>query len=325
MEKIHNSKSLIESLGKLIDKKIEVISADKNDKSSLEDDAVEHAKAYWMLGFSWDEIETVLEDLEFTPDVSKSAVKRAQNYAEETTKDGPFSVFISGQLIKLQNGLVGKLLNKFSNKIQLKMFDDSDELFATAAQIDMEASLKLKEAYVLRATANEILKSEKEYSGKELEDAGVVSSLQCVSKNLLNKIASMQKDVVAVKDQLKGNKVVISALGLEYSALEDLKDNLSSFTASVKQSDAEFSSIMPLYIKVADLLQSLKQTRSGLVDPMTKDQSLIYLDDIKKIVNNVDQAIPEINATQNTLVAAAKNKDREQTAQKVKATLTYIK
>lgn len=321
MAKIYNKKALLKSLGELIDNKIETVAAEQKDKLSLEDDAVEHAKAYWMLAFSWDEIETVLEDLGFSSDISKDAVKRAQIYAEETTKDGPFSMFMTGQLIKLKNGLVGKLLNKFAKKLQLKMFNDFGEVLVTAAQIDMDASLKLKEAFILRATANEVLSSIKENSF-ELNDIIAVSPVHCASKNLLTKIEDMQKHIVTAKEHFKTDKVVVSALGLEYAALDNLKDNLSNLQSAQTE---EYTTVMPIYTKVADLLNSFQQERDNLVDNISDEQAMQYLDLVKQIVNIADQVIPEINAAQSAFDEAAKNKAKVQTEQNVKATLTYIK
>lgn len=327
MEKISNKKALLTSLGELINKKIEVV-AQKKDHLSLEDDAVEHAKAYRMLGWSWDQIDTILEDMEFDPDIVKNGIKRAQKYFEETTKEGAFSMFVLGQLIKLKNGYVGKLIDKYPTKLQVKLFDGGDEIMIGEHQIDLDASLKLKEAFALRATANELLKVAKEdllsLNSNEKEDGKIPTLLACI----FNKITEAKKTIEGHKEPLKGNKQVLSALGLEHNSLSELEESLKILDGKIAsfKDVPEFSKIFNTLASTAEVLDSFKQERSILAShTVSTEQSGVYASKIKSIIATLSQdIIPEISKLSETLQSQLDELEKDKTAKKVSAVLKKV-
>jgi hypothetical protein len=329
MEKISNSKNLLNSLGALVSKKIKVIAQDKKDHISLEDDAVEHAKAYRMLGWSWDQIDTILEDMEFEPEIVKCSIKSAQRYFEDTQKDGAFSMFVLGQLIKLTNGYVGKVLDKYPTKLQIKLFDSNEEILVSEAQIDLDASLKLKEAFVLRTTANELLRASDEelFADVKIEVAGS-KTLCAMAGSVIKKIAAALAHINSMKESFKDNKVVLSSLGLEYYALVDLSNNMTPLKNILGMpSDVQnYASVMTTITAAADVLDQFTNERSILAShTIAGDDANTYADKTKKIVAAVDQTvIPNLVKVSTELLAAVDALAKEQTKQRVSAVVDKI-
>jgi len=329
MEKISNSKNLLNSLGALVSKKIKVIAQEKKDHLSLEDDAVEHAKAYRMLGWSWDQIDTILEDMEFEPEIVKCSIKRAQRYFEDTQKDGAFSMFVLGQLIKLTNGYVGKVLDKYPTKLQIKLFDSNEEILVSEAQIDLDASLKLKEAFVLRTTANELLRAADEGVLAELE-AEVVGSknLLAMAGSVVKKIAAAQKSIDDRKESFKDNKVVLSALGLEYYALADLRNNVTALknVLSMVSDVQNYSSVMTAITDAADVLDQFKNERGVLAThTVVGDNANAYAEKTKTIIATIEQTVvPNIEKVATELLELVDTLAKEQTKQRVGAVVDKI-
>lgn len=128
----------------------------EQDKISDADEALEHAKAYWMMGYTWEEIEAILEDMEYPDKIVDGAIKKTQEYAQETLGEGPFKLK-EGQLIKLSNGEVVKVIN-FSDKIARTLTSKGDLFNVSVKLIDIENSKKLTEAFNLREGAKKLIK-----------------------------------------------------------------------------------------------------------------------------------------------------------------------
>lgn len=124
---------------------------------SAVEEATEHAKAYWLMGWTWEEIEAVLEDMGVPDKAISSAIKKTQEYAYECLKDGPFNIFKDGQIIALKNGSHGELEGIYPKHLTIVMHDGS-VVKVGKDMIDMEKSTKLVDAFSLRETAKKLYK-----------------------------------------------------------------------------------------------------------------------------------------------------------------------
>jgi len=134
------------------------------------DDAIQRAQGLWLSGYTWDEIEIRLVDMEFPDNVAKKAVTKTKEYAEQKLNEGPFSTpLIEGQSARLRNGSIVHVEAVSPKQVTVS---DGDELYTvTSKQIDREASLELKEAYLMRVTARQILRdAQAKYTPPELEE-----------------------------------------------------------------------------------------------------------------------------------------------------------
>jgi preprotein translocase subunit YajC len=127
------------------------------EKNSSVDDAIDHAKAYWMMGWNWYEIGAILEDMEFTDDVIKKAIKKTKEYAKETLKNGPFSTMKEGQLIRLKNGMVGSVKDVYEKFVNI-LLDNEEVVKVQSDQIDFRSVKSLKEAFRFRESAKRLYK-----------------------------------------------------------------------------------------------------------------------------------------------------------------------
>ena len=121
------------------------------------DEAFQHAKSYWMMGWTWEEIDALLEDMGYNDKTIDSVTKKTQEYAYEVLKEGPFNLFKDAQYIALRNGKVGRLQSVNKDHVSLSM-DDGDTLIAGMSVIDFEKTAKLTAAHSLRMSAEKIFK-----------------------------------------------------------------------------------------------------------------------------------------------------------------------
>lgn len=130
---------------------LNIVSQEK--KEVDKDEATEHAKSYWMMGWTWGEISSVLEDMGFSDNEADKAVKNAQEYAKMVLKDGPFNVFKDGQIASLINGSFGRILSVGRDWVVVDI--DGEKVRVSAKNINFENTKKLSEACELRNSANE--------------------------------------------------------------------------------------------------------------------------------------------------------------------------
>lgn len=160
MRVFHPDKKLIRVLASEIKEKNKPIRIVAQEQNTALDEATESAKAYWMMGWTWEEIDSILEDSGFSAKAIASAIKAAQKYAYECLKDGPFKNLKEGQLVQLKNGFVGKLVNKYAEHISVKGKEDKIEV--DSANINFETSAKLQKAHALRESAKKIMRKAQE-------------------------------------------------------------------------------------------------------------------------------------------------------------------
>jgi len=132
-----------------------VIVADK--PVDTKEEACQSAKSYWMMGWTWDEIETVLEDAEYPKDTISYAIKETKSYARKILNEGPFSIMKSGQGVKLVNGELGTLADIHADHITVVLGGALGKVKIADKQIDMEATKQLVQAFDLRVKAAESL------------------------------------------------------------------------------------------------------------------------------------------------------------------------
>ena len=134
------------------------------------DDALQRAEGLWMSGYTWDEIEAKLVDMEFSEDIAQKAVKKTVEYAKEKLNNGPFSTpLIEGQLVLLKNGKVATLRAISPQNCSVEW--EGEAYTVKPNQIDHKASLQLKEAYLMRSMARRmVLDAQKKYTEPEIEE-----------------------------------------------------------------------------------------------------------------------------------------------------------
>jgi hypothetical protein len=144
---------------------------------SPQDEADQSARMYWMLGYTWDEIEAILMDLEFPENIVSKAMAETKKYAKGVLSKGPFKMFVEGQLLRLKNGFIGKVASISKDFMSIRLAE-GESLQVREKDIDREPSLQLKEAYALREAAEKLMReAQKEYVLPErpgAETTGVV-------------------------------------------------------------------------------------------------------------------------------------------------------
>ena len=165
----------------------------------LKDEANQAAQAYWMMGWTWDEIESVLEDSEYPTNVINYAIKQTKEYAKKVLNEGPFSVLKMGQKVKLINGSVGTLEEKYADSITINISDLGD-IKVSADQLDLLATEKLREAYFLRGQAANMLYK---LSTDQLEpisaENSIIDPTLASVDNALSTMASIKQNTDEVK------------------------------------------------------------------------------------------------------------------------------
>lgn len=121
---------------------------------------LEHAKSYWMMGWTWEEIATVLSDMGYESDEISEAIDVTQDYAYKVLNDGPFSVLKEGQLIKLKNENVVRILSMHKDFVNCDY--DNEHICVCAEHINFEASKKLTTAFLLKVEVVDLLRKAQE-------------------------------------------------------------------------------------------------------------------------------------------------------------------
>jgi len=247
-----------------------IIVADKPE-SDTKDEAKQSAISYWMMGWTWDEIETILEDSEYNKAVVSYAMKEAKEYAKKVLNDGPFAVLTSGQGIRLINGEVGALEEKHADHVTVAL-PGQGRVKIMANQIDTAATNKLSKAFELRKESATMIEGLPELKQVALKtaSANVVqshldSALSKTVNTLLSTIAAVSQDMdevihgyAAVQTALDSNKeqfklnsecklpfaqyvaAIIHQEGENYKFIGGLLNQLNRHVAMLHDSLAEF-------------------------------------------------------------------------------------
>lgn len=125
-------------------------------KNDTREKAVQCATAYFMMGWHWDEIASVLEDSGFLEHDVEQALVQAKKDVKAKLKEGPFSVLHNGQLVSLTTGGYGVLTDKRGDFISVLVSGEPVNIIAK--QIDFEKTASLTQAFVIRSEAAEIMR-----------------------------------------------------------------------------------------------------------------------------------------------------------------------
>jgi hypothetical protein len=158
-----------------------------SDATDIKDEATQAAEAYWMMGWTWDEIESVLEDSEYPKNVINHALKETKEYAKKVLNEGPFRILNVGQTVKLINGSIGVLEEKFADTISVNI-KDIGNVQVKADQLNLVATDQLREAFILRKKAANMLYK---LSTDELEHISMESQTETESNNVDIALATM--------------------------------------------------------------------------------------------------------------------------------------
>ena len=154
--KLEGDRDIVKEIASEISKPTIRVSAEDVLTSDLEEQACTAARTYWMMGWSWEEIETVLYDLDYPEKLVSKAVQETKEYAKDFLKDGPFNPYMSGQSIKLKNGHVSTLVSVSDTAMTIED-EEHGQYTVSLDMVDVEASNKLLEAYNLRSSAKAML------------------------------------------------------------------------------------------------------------------------------------------------------------------------
>jgi len=167
--------------------------------TDLKDEATQSAQSYWLMGWTWDEIESVLEDSEYPANVVTYAMKETKEYAKKILSEGPFAVLSVGQEIKLTNGSIGLLVEKRPDYIMVDLPEIGIAHIATG-QLDIVATEHLREAHALRVRAATMLYklSTDQLAHISVENQAIDPVLKVVD-TALSTMASVQQSFDEVK------------------------------------------------------------------------------------------------------------------------------
>jgi len=204
----------------------------------LPDDAVQAAQAYWLQGWSWEEIEATLMDSEYTEAEIKRAMKEISEYAEKVHKEGPFATSLSaGQRVRLRSGMVAELVS-YSPK-NLLIDDGQDRYVVTPDQIDFEATKQLREASRLRSAAEALIaapKKKEKPKDEPAEDFARKPDPEETHKfTFPEKAPTGWRDVTPEKGQLPKVDTALAAMIAQLKALRDIMDQRHAEITEIKQ------------------------------------------------------------------------------------------
>lgn len=133
------------------------LSQDSTPQQHLEQEILGH----WLGGWDWMSIESFLEDKGHNDKDIETAIEAAKAHVMTIQKSGPFSTVRSGQLIRLKNGIIGRVSQEATDQIHVRAFCPVLEadlvVDAEANLVDEEVTPKLFRAHCLRQATKAML------------------------------------------------------------------------------------------------------------------------------------------------------------------------
>lgn len=298
-----------------------------NDADTKEE-AKQSAIMYWMMGWTWDEIETVLEDSEYSDSIISSAVKAAKEYAKKILNEGPFAIFEDGQGVKLANGSLGTLVAKKANYIEVNL-KDHGLVKVSENQIDLVATKQLTEAFNLRKQAAKSISDQQDHifsftASDKTYMASTSDSVQFI-EDILFSIQAIQRQAADVL--LDSDKVSYRWKNADWNKRAKEKEFAQYIVASSSEESRVFNDVATYlqdhlrgqleatYNKIVEdpslststMLDPVKEHLQNNIGPMlTKVSS--YLDNVQQRNDKVRSLVPDatfpiswaVNAWDNT-------------------------
>ncbi len=272
----------------------------------VKDEAMQSAISYWMMGWSWDEIETVLEDSEYTPAVISYAIKETKAYARKILNEGPFAMMTAGQGVKLSSGEIGTLEDVHSDHLVVQMGEDIGVARIGAAHVDIEATNKLGQAFEMRIKAEQLL-STIDADSRLICEAQVVEESN--EEPLVNGIADSLESLHAIKQASDNLKRVAQQSYDEWSATKGDKaksDNelgflqyLSATVTQEKELDNEVNALVydKLVIGLENLHDAIVASKHSSDEvSLTKEAVQKYLtEELPSIIRSVESHVYEMD------------------------------
>ena len=228
------------------------------DTEDLMDQAINHAKSYWLLGWTFDEIAAVLSDMGYEDDVIDETMEIVASHAERIFKAGPFSNLAINQLIKLTNGHICQVVGSFNEYLNCYDGELEETISVCKEHIDFPASEKLAKAYKLRLEAHNILRNAQqliqdmdspEYSGTE----SVINDYVILVNTIIRKIDKNETNLQEVQTTTKDNTQLIK--NIQFFDENVLNELSYTFSEQYKL----FGDLKSRYQNLESSLESLKQ------------------------------------------------------------------
>lgn len=287
-------------------------STNKKEPDSMIDQAINHAKAYWLLGWTFDEIGSVLADMGYEDDVIEETMEIVASYTEKIFKSGPFSNLAMNQFIKLKNGHVCQILGSFDN--HLNCYDGSleEKILVCKEHIDFPESEKLAKAFKLKVEAYEIMRKAQqlitdmdspEYSGM----VSVINDYIILVNSIIRKIQKNESNLQEVQNTTKDNTQLVK--NIQFFDENIINELSYTFSEQYKL----FGDLASHYQNLESSLESLKQLISDNHQlPVNDAHSLDNLaTEIKITITNSYEnlsfnlgSIAELNKTLNSTLSS---------------------
>lgn len=294
--------------------KTRVVAAD--DRASIKEEAKQSAIMYWIMGWTWEEIECILEDSEYPDKVISYAMDQAKAYAKEVLNKGPFAMFDDQQRMKLRNGAWGKLAAKYQDHVDLMVGDS--KIKVAAELIDVDASAQLKKAHQLRKQAQDKLSGLKD----PLSPEGLVKRASTYASG--NPTSSAQSKIDSVLRQCSASAAVIDSLRpkllscqayLQEAKIEDASTKSYLFAAAsegMRVADLAKASIEDGLLTILKFFSdAVAEHNLELSQEVTAALDTEIPEKIEKLNSRIallDELVNRINATSGSAAASLWNK-----------------
>jgi len=127
------------------------------------DNLEQEVLGHWLGGWDWATIGSLMEDKGYKEEDIEKAMQAALHHVESIEKAGPFGTIRVGQLVRLKNGMLGQILAKSENTVDIHAFsaETPEVMEVPFSQIDEAKIQHLVGAFCLRKAAVSILQEAK--------------------------------------------------------------------------------------------------------------------------------------------------------------------
>lgn len=135
----------------------------EGDIESPLDNLEQEVLGHWLGGWDWATIGSLMEDKGYKGEDIEKAMQAALHHVESIEKAGPFGTLRTGQLVRLKNGILGQILAKSENTVDIHAFssESTEVMEVPFSQIDEAGIPHLVGAFCLRKAAVSVLQEAK--------------------------------------------------------------------------------------------------------------------------------------------------------------------